>query len=168
MRRVWLHIAFWVVYVLQDTVLAYTWVGPAFKDIPQMKMLGIAIQAALINMPWKMTLSYFLLYVSIPKISAGLQPMSRIITEIILVFAGCVIGYRMGSHYILYALVYGGTIPDGNVLGIGNVIIATMDIGFIAGLAATIKFVKIQLADKERVQNLTKEKLGAELKFLRN
>jgi len=72
MRRVWLHIAFWVVYVLQDTVLAYTWVGPAFKDIPQMKMLGIAIQAALINMPWKMTLSYFLLYVSIPKISAGL------------------------------------------------------------------------------------------------
>ncbi|MBN8855847.1 MAG: sensor histidine kinase [Sphingobacteriales bacterium] len=168
MRRVWLHIAFWVLYVVQDTLLAYTWVGPAFKDIPPMKMLGIAVQAALINMPWKLTLSYFVLYVSIPRISTGLQPMNRIVTEIILVFAGCVIGYRLGSHYILYAIVYGGAIADGNTFGIANVIVATMDIGFIAGLAATIKFVRIQLAGKEREKSLIKEKLGAELKFLRN
>jgi len=163
-----LHIAFWVLYVVQDTLLAYTWVGPAFKDVPPMKMLGIAVQAALINMPWKLTLSYFVLYVSIPKISAGLQPMKRIVTEIILVFAGCVIGYRLGSHYILYGEVYEGAIPDGNTFGIANVIVATMDIGFIAGLAATIKFVRIQLVGKEREKSLIKEKLGAELKFLRN
>jgi sensor histidine kinase YesM len=106
--------------------------------------------------------------VSIPRISADLQPMNRIVAWIILVFAGCVIGYRLGSHYILYAIVYGGAIPDGNTLGIGNVIVATMDIGFIAGLAATIKFVRIQLAGKEREKSLIKEKLGAELKFLRN
>ena len=163
-----MHIAFWVLYVVQDTLLAYTWVGPAFKDIPPMKMLGIAVQAALINMPWKLTLSYFVLYVSIPRISTGLHPMNRIVTEIILVFAGCVIGYRLGSHYILYAIVYGGAIADGNTFGIANVIVATMDIGFIAGLAATIKFVRIQLAGKEREKSLIKEKLGAELKFLRN
>lgn len=163
-----MHIAFWVLYVVQDTLLAYTWVGPAFKDIPPMKMLGIAIQAALINMPWKLTLSYFVLYVSIPGISAGLQSMNRIVTGIILVFAGCVIGYRLGSHYILYGEVYGGAIPDGNTFGIANVIVATMDIGFIAGLAATIKFVRIQLVGKEREKSLIKEKLGAELKFLRN
>jgi len=168
MRRVWLHIAFWVLYVVQDTLLAYTWVGPAFKDVPPMKMLGIAVQAALINMPWKLTLSYFVLYVSIPGISAGLRSMNRIVTEIILVFAGCVVGYRLGSHYILYGVVYGGAIPDGNTFGIANVIVATMDIGFIAGLAATIKFVRIQLAGKEREKSLIKEKLGAELKFLRN
>jgi sensor histidine kinase YesM len=119
-------------------------------------------------MPWKLTLSYFVLYVSIPRISEGLQPMNRIVAEILLVFAGCVIGYRMGSHYILYALVYKGAISDGNTLGIGNVIVATMDIGFIAGLAATIKFVRIQVTAKEREKSLIKEKLGAELKFLRN
>ena len=163
-----MHIAFWVLYVVQDTLLAYTWVGPAFKDVPPMKMLGIAVQAALINMPWKLTLSYFVLYVSIPGISAGLRSMNRIVTEIILVFAGCVVGYRLGSHYILYGVVYGGAIPDGNTFGIANVIVATMDIGFIAGLAATIKFVRIQLAGKEREKSLIKEKLGAELKFLRN
>ena len=168
MRRVWLHIAFWVLYILQDTVLAYTWVGPAFKDIAPMKMLGIAAQAALINMPWKLSLSYFVLYVSIPQISAGRKRMGKIVTEIIAVFALCVLFYRLGSHYILYAKVYGGVIADGPTLGIGNVIVATMDIGFIAGLAASIKFVRIQLVGKEREKSLVKEKLGAELKFLRN
>jgi len=37
-----------------------------------------------------------------------------------------------------------------------------------AGLAASIKFVRVQLTAKEREKSLVKEKLGAELKFLRN
>jgi hypothetical protein len=168
MRRVWLHIAFWVLYVLQDTLLAYNWVGPSFKHISDSRMLGIAVQAALINMPYKLLLTYFVLYVSIPKITAANEALGRIVTEIILVFILCVLLYRFTSHYILYAKVYGGTIPDGNTLGIANVIVATMDIGFIAGLAASIKFVRIQLVAKEREKSLVKEKLGAELKFLRN
>lgn len=168
MKRVWLHIAFWVLYVVQDTMLAYSWVGPSFKHITSAKMLGIAVQAAMINMPYKLLLSYFVLCVSIPKISAGGQRMGRIVLEIVLVYIACVVLYRLTSHYILYAKVYGGIIPDGNTFGIGNVIVATMDIGFIAGLAASIKFVRIQLAAKEREKSLVKEKLGAELKFLRN
>jgi two-component system LytT family sensor kinase len=168
MKRVWLHMAFWVLYVLQDTLLAYTWVGPSFKNISHSRMLGIAIQAAMINMPYKLLLSYFVLYVSIPKISAANPPLKKIVTEVILVFILCVLLYRFTSHYILYAKVYGGAIPDGPTLGIANVIVATMDIGFIAGLAATIKFVRMQLVAKEREKSLVKEKLGAELKFLRN
>jgi len=153
---------------VQDCLLAYSWVGPSFKNISHGKMLGIAIQAALINMPYKLLLSYFVLYVSIPKISAGNQRLGKIVAEIIAVFAICVLLYRFTSHYILYAKVYGGTIPDGETLGIANVIVAIMDIGFIAGLAASIKFVRIQVAGKEREKSLVKEKLGAELKFLRN
>jgi len=168
MKRIWLHIAFWVLYVLQDIMLAYSWVGPSFKNISSQKMLGIAVIAALINMPYKLLLSYFVLYVSIPKISAGGQRMGRIVTEIVLVYVVSVVLYRLTSHYILYAKVYGGTIPDGDTFSPANVIVATMDIGFIAGLAASIKFVRIQLTTKEREKSLVKEKLGAELKFLRN
>jgi len=153
---------------VQDCLLAYSWVGPSFKNISHGKMLGIAIQAALINMPYKLLLSYFVLYVSIPKISAGNQRLGKIVAEIIAVFAICVLLYRFTSHYILYAKVYGGTIPDGETLGIANVIVAIMDIGFIAGLAASIKFVRIQVAGKEREKSLVKEKLEAELKFPRN
>jgi len=168
MKRIWLHIAFWVLYVVQDTMLAWAWVGPSFKNISSARMLGIAVQAALINMPYKLLLSYFVLYVTIPNISAGAQRMSRIVTEVIAVYVVSIILYRLTSHYILYEKVYGGIIPDGNTFGIGNVIVAAMDIGFIAGLAASIKFVRIQLVTKEREKSLVKEKLGAELKFLRN
>lgn len=168
MKRIWLHIAFWMLYVLQDIMLAYSWVGPSFKNISSAKMLGIAVIAALINMPYKLMVSYFVLYVSIPKTSAGGQRMGKIVMDVVLVTILGVILYRLTSHYILYAKVYGGTIPDGFVFSPANVIVATMDIGFIAGLAASIKFVRIQLAAKEREKSLVKEKLGAELKFLRN
>jgi LytS/YehU family sensor histidine kinase len=43
-----------------------------------------------------------------------------------------------------------------------------LDIGFVAGGAVALKLLRIQLAGKEREKNLVKEKLGAELKFLRN
>src|SRR5437868_1205807 len=82
MRRVWLHIAFWVLYVLQDTLLAYNWVGPSFKHVSNSRMLGIAVQAAMINMPYKLLLTYFVLYVSIPKITAANQALGRFVTEI--------------------------------------------------------------------------------------
>jgi len=153
---------------VQDCLLAYTWVGPSFKNISHGRMLGIAVQAALINMPYKLMLSYFVLYVSIPKISAGKQRLGKVVTEIALVFILSVLLYRYSSHYILYAHIYGGVINEGHTLDIANVLVAVIDIGFIAGLAASIKFVRIQVAGKEREKSLMKEKLGAELKFLRN
>ena len=43
-----------------------------------------------------------------------------------------------------------------------------MDIGFASGGAIAIKQIRIQLSGKEKERNLIKEKLEAELKFLRN
>jgi sensor histidine kinase YesM len=53
-------------------------------------------------------------------------------------------------------------------LEIRSLLVAIMDFGFITGLAASMKFVRIQLAGKEKEKSLVKEKLEAELKFLRN
>jgi LytS/YehU family sensor histidine kinase len=43
-----------------------------------------------------------------------------------------------------------------------------MDIGFVSGVAIILKLLQIQLAAREREKNLIKEKLEAELKFLRH
>jgi sensor histidine kinase YesM len=43
-----------------------------------------------------------------------------------------------------------------------------IELGFIAGVAATIKVLRIQNRSKEREKNLVKEKLETELKFLRS
>lgn len=47
-------------------------------------------------------------------------------------------------------------------------LVALMDIGFASGIAIVIKQVRLQLTGKEKEKNLIREKLEAELKFLRN
>ena len=47
-------------------------------------------------------------------------------------------------------------------------LVALMDVGFVSGAAIVIKQVRLQAAGREREQNLVREKLASELKFLRN
>lgn len=168
MRRISLHIVFWVLYILQDTLLAYTWFGPSLRAAFKDNLLVIATIAALINIPPKLLITYFLLRVSIPEIRSGRPRLFRIAVSAIFVFALSIFIYRALSHYYVFPHLYKGLLSDGPMLAIPNVLVAMIDIGFIAGLAATIKFARIQLAGKEREKSLVKEKLEAELKFLRH
>jgi len=168
MRRVSLHIVFWLLYILQDTLLAYTWFGPSLRSTFGDHLLIIAAIAALINIPPKLLITYFLLGVSIPEIRSAKPRLLRVALSAIFVFALSIFIYRGLSHYYTFPHLYKGLLKDGPMLAIPNVLVAMIDIGFIAGLAATIKFARIQLAGKEKEKALIKEKLEAELKFLRH
>ena len=61
-----------------------------------------------------------------------------------------------------------GMIKNRPLFRLQSLLMALMDVGFVTGLATTIKLLSIQLAGKEREKNLVKEKLETELKFLRN
>ena len=169
MKRVLLHIAFWVLYTLQDTLLSYTWVRPSLPAIPDGKLLEMATLSTIVTLIPKLLIAYFLVLVSIKKIGTGKYPLYRTITEIILVFAASILISRALTRYYIFPVVYEGLLGvNGPVLEIRSILVVIMDIGFIAGLAASIKFVRVQLAGKLKEKSLVKEKLEAELKFLRN
>ncbi|HTI12041.1 MAG TPA: histidine kinase, partial [Puia sp.] len=168
MKRLFLHIAFWVLYTLQDLLMSFTWVRPSLTNIPDSRILEMATVSTLVTLIPKLLLSYFLLLVSIQKIVAGKVALYRTILEIIVVFAICVVISRAISRYYIFPYVYEGLLGNSPLLEIRSLLVVTMDFGFIAGLAASIKFVRVQLAGKEKEKSLVKEKLEAELKFLRN
>jgi len=168
MKRVLLHVAFWVLYTVQDAMLVYTWVGPLLGKMPEAELIGISFEAAmLMNIP-KFLLVYFVLYRSIPQILRQTQQFSRTLIELILVAIAAIVVYRLIGKYIVQPYSYRNLLKPSALLDIRSVLMTIMDLGAVAGLAAFIKFVRIQLAVKEREKNMIREKLETELKFLRN
>ena len=168
MKRVLLHIAFWALYLSQDIALAYTLNVsrlPSFTD-PQ-KML-VSVEDCLVLLLPKLLFTYFMLYVVLNKIVGEGIHIKRNIFYSILALAGSLFLYRALVIYFAGPVIYGWpnrSTPYFNLLGF---LVALMDIGFASGAAIVIKQIRLQLAAKEMEKNLIREKLEAELKFLRN
>lgn len=167
-KRLLLHILFWVVYFLQDALLEFLWVGPALPDIPEDTQFMMALQAAVaIGIP-KMLFAYFIIYVSLPRM---LQENSRLWLEaakIALVLAATLFLYRVIFNYFVYPGIYHGLLQTKPLLAPFSLLLSIMDTGFVSGTAVTLHLLRVQLKGKEREKNLVKEKLETELKFLRN
>lgn len=169
MKRLMLHIAFWVAYTLQDTVLMFAWVAPSVTHMSENTQLWKAFLAVLSTLPPKCLLTYYILYVSIKDVQTGRKKMWLISLEVLVVTAICIALLRFNTKYVIDDLVYKGvwTTPF-TLFNMRTILSALMEIGFVAGIAAALKFARIQLSGKEREKNLLREKLETELKFLRN
>ncbi|HYF33366.1 MAG TPA: histidine kinase [Chitinophagaceae bacterium] len=168
MKRLLLHIAFWLVYVIQDALLIFTWVGPSLGEMPDDQRFFMVLQDVLIMLIPKLLLCYFILYVSLKKLLAEEGNTLRIAVEIFAVLAVSLVLYRVLLKFIVIPYIFNNAIKSGPLFNVRNLLMAFMDIGCVVGLAAFIKFVRIQLRYKEREKTLVKQKLEAELKFLRN
>lgn len=165
MKRILLHVTFWVIYTLQDAIVGMIWagsespvgVGPFWKSLMD----------ALLCLVGKFLFTYFLLEVTVPRIVAGKYPLARIVGEIVVVLLISIFVYRVIAFYIIFPVVYGVPSPTG-LLALTGIFAAIMDIGFVAGVATALKFAGIQLRVKENEKLLIREKLEAELKFLRH
>lgn len=155
---------FWVFYTLQDAIVGMIWAGP--ESTIGSGPFANALMDALLCLVGKMLFTYFLLEVSVPKIVAGKSKLSRIVGEIVVVFLISILVYRVVAVYVIFPVVY--KIPSpGGVLSLRGIFGSMMDIGFVAGVATALKFVGIQMRVKENEKLLIREKLEAELKFLR-
>jgi len=164
MKRILLHVTFWVVYTLQDALVGMIWAGPesAIGAGPFWK----ALMDALLCLVAKFLFTYFLLEVSVPRIVAGKYPLARIVGEIVVVLLISIFVYRVIAFYLIFPQVYHVHSPTG-LLSLRGIFAAMMDIGFVAGVATALKFGMIQMRVKENEKLLIREKLEAELKFLR-
>jgi len=168
MKRILLHLAFWIVYVVQDIILIITWVGPTLGEMPDNQLVSIATQDVLIMLIPKLILTYFILYVSMKQMVAENANMFRIALGIVAMLAISFVMYRALLKYIVNPYVFDNALKAGPLFSIRALLWAFMDIVCVVGLAAFIKFVRMQFAYKEREKALIKQKLETELKFLRN
>jgi two-component system, LytTR family, sensor kinase len=168
MKRVLLHSTFWLIYLLQDTVLEFVWVGPALKDIPDNIQFWMAFKAAIAAVLPKLLFTYFVLYVAIRQILKGDVKLFLVIGQVVAAIIITIILYRIVFRYYINPVIYHSVLKDRSLFHVLSVLLAVMDIGFVSGVAITLKLLRIQLTAREREKNLIKEKLEAELKFLRH
>ena len=168
MKRSLLHLAFWVLYIVQDSLLVYTWVGPSLGNISESKLIWVSVYSSVVMLIPKLIITYFILQVSLKKLLNDNGKIFSITIEILFVFVFSIFVYRVLAKYWVNPHIYMGIIKSRGLFRIQGLLMALMDVGFVTGLATTIKLLSIQLAGKEREKNLVKEKLETELKFLRN
>jgi two-component system, LytTR family, sensor kinase len=164
MKRVLLHIVFWLVYLFQDVLLIYFLNTTRFNLSPQTGLV-LAIENCFVILLPKLLFTYFMLYVILNKIGKGGIQKKAIVYSILTLIASLLL-YRALVIYFVDPVInhLTSTLPFFYPLGF---LVALMDIGFASGAAIAIKQVRLQLAGKEKEKNLVREKLEAELKFLR-
>ena len=164
-KRLFWHLAFWVVYCLQDAYYGFIWLGSPSGGVRAPHFATVLEDASICLFP-KFIFTYFLLIISVPQIVFGKSPIYRIVTEVFAVLCISIFIYRLQAFYIIDPLVYHW--PNTPLLAVRGIFAAAMDIGFVACVAVALKFTRLQLRVKENEKNLVRGKLEAELKFLRH
>lgn len=168
MRRYKLHILFWLAYVAQHSFLQMVHMHLLMDGTPVVRQLTMAIEATLIILPAKMTVAYFALYVLLPAIMSERRRILPPLSGMIIITAASVVSYWATYAYYINPIMYEGRIATEPLDAPVYIWIATWEICSVSAIAVIIKFVRIQSQSRRRERDLMKEKLGMELKFLRN
>lgn len=167
MRRVFLHLIFWAVYLLQDTLLQFLWVSPALGAFSERQQLLMAFEAGAAVLVPKLLFTYCVLY-CINQLLKEHKRMLPSILMIVLLLCATLLTYRIIFVYYVDLHIYGGAFKQRGLINVFQLLLALMDIGCVSGVAVTLKLLRGQLTAKEREKSLVKEKLETELRFLRN
>lgn len=169
MKKRWLlHLAFWLAYVVNDTVLEYAWVRSSVENITEWQALWLSIWTDLVLLPPKLILSYFLLYFIIDRGLMRNKSIGQLLAWTTPVVLGCIIIHRLTVYYYVTPVIYHEAWGDQRLFEVKRMLSAFLDIGFAASLAVAMKLLRTYWMSREREKGLVKEKLEAELKFLRN
>ena len=168
MKRVFLHIGFWLAYTMQDVLLIYLWNKVFLVKFSFDHQLGVAILDSLCCLVPKLLFSYYVLYFILPKLLNNKEDRKKNITILLLMLLTSMLLYRAIGVFFINGVIYNGTINYGPYFSGMWFLNILVSIGFASGVAIMIKQFRLQLADREREKDLIRDKLETELKFLRN
>ena len=167
MKRPALHLLFWLVYMVQDASMHYTWMEPLLSPkFTQDQQLAMAIKTMLLLLPGKLLLVYYFIFRGVRKLLEERVNWPMVLLEMFLVLSVAVLLFRVAYYYVIYPQIY--LMPvTAPLINARAVLISILEVGYVAGIAITVKLLRLQTSSKEREKNLVKEKLETELKFLR-
>lgn len=165
--RVLLHIAFWLAYLFEDTLLEYFWIKDSFPDLSEIGRFLKALHSNLALLPAKLLFVYFLIFKAIDRDIHKNKNIGLVITEVSGMLFIAVLLHRLIAIFYLSPHVYGEQVAAYELFDARRVLSAVLDIGFVAGGAVAMKLLRLYLMGREREKMLLTEKLHAELKFLK-
>ncbi len=167
MKHHWrLHILFWTAYVLFESYIEFAWLSSPGATTPKPQLVWMALAGEIVQLPIKLALSYFILYL-INNGFARIRKPVLIWLAGIAAFAIAVVLHRLLIIKFILPHLYHEKVSDDLLFKFQRIISSLLDHVFVVGLVVAIKQYRISQRAKEREKGLVKEKLEAELKFLR-
>lgn len=167
MKRVLLHMAFWLVYSFQNVLLLFLLNTTRINQPTAENLLLSFINCIILLLP-KVLFTYFILYVTLNKVlKEGFQKRAAFHSLVTLVLT--LLLYRSLVVLLINPVIYGWVDSTSTSFFYPLAFpVALMDVGFVSGAAIGIKQIRQQLKRAKVEQLLVKEKLETELKYLRN
>ncbi|MCU0450952.1 MAG: histidine kinase [Bernardetiaceae bacterium] len=164
MARWQLHFLFWIAYLALETYFGYAWIRTQMADQAAWVVFGRAWLGEAALLPHKVAMVYACFWILSPGRLRTWGPRAAWLG---LVLAAASVVQRLVLAYWVGPVAYGSNEPPvpfdlnrlNNTLG---------DLLFVAGLAVAAQQYRLQLHAQAHERNLTREKLEAELRFLRN
>lgn len=168
MHKALRHTLFWVAYLVLDTAFVYMADSRFSSALSSFPRLMVAAEASAVLLIPKTLLTYFLMYVMMDRILKRRLQMVINIAWIAVAIAVAMVIYWALEIYFIYPLIYQTVWPHSAFLSGVSFLFAFIDLGFVSGVAISIRQVRLQLATKEKEKLLIKDKLETELKFLKS
>lgn len=166
MKRVILHISFWLAYLVQDILLIFL-LNTTRVHKPTPAILLLSFENCLAILLPKMIFTYFILNVTLSRI-VNISTRKTAVFYSLIALVVSIFYYRALAVYYVDPYVYHWIGPSSSFFYPLSFPVAVMDIGFVSGAAIAIKLIRQQIDRAKTEQALVKEKLQTELKYLKN
>jgi len=128
MKRILMHLSFWVVYFVQSALLIF-FVNLTRLQEPTLDGLFLAAANCLVILLPKLFFTYFILYVSLAKIAGGSHQRQAIISSILVLLCTLFL-YRALVVFVVNPFIYHWN--DGHTVFYPlGLLVALMDVGFV-------------------------------------
>ena len=158
------HAFFWLAYLTFKVYHESSWVFGRYDEVNLLEALTASFIAQAFMLPAKMLFTYFIIHLILDRVRKN---WLRVILFVFGLMATIVI-YRICVVHFALPIAYSALPETQPLFSFNRVNAAIVDITLVAGLASTIWLYLRQQRFKFREQELLKEKVEAELQFLKN
>ncbi|MEZ4995412.1 MAG: histidine kinase [Saprospiraceae bacterium] len=162
--RILQHLLFWLVFISLYALVKSLFAAPSDMMYPPLQRFGRFLLSELIFLPWKVLPFYGLFYFLIPRFfQRGRYLATALYFMALLVIS--IYGFRAMIRPVSWLLYK--EVPDFQVYSLQRMIYTLTEIIPAIGLAASLKLFRNRMITQQREQELEKEKLAAELNYLK-
>jgi len=148
--------------------MEYIWIKATSPQMPLLELWqGMLLSAGLTTLP-ELFFAYYLMYIGYERLANQKGVFILNILQLAIVLAICVGLVRVSGHYILNNWAYDKKFAEKILWDSAVLWRSLIYFGFSSGLALSLKLFRKQITAAKREKALVEEKLGVELKLLRN
>ena len=167
MKKVALHIFFWLLYWCITIYLDFFWLKETVPGLTNVQVLLRVSAGAFIYIMPLIVLAYYLVH-TLEQLVLQKPPVWQRVLRIVLPFVAAVMVVFILMRKLVFGYIYHlPALAANNTIDIRRFLNITVEAAFPAGLLMAVKFVQHLLQSKERESRLLQEKLNAELQLLK-